>query len=160
MSCLIELLALVELESGHRHLPLDGSTRSLLWLLNFLGLLDEVDWDDTLADHFSLHENVFVVAVVVILDLVLDGIKISVGGVTTVSSLELGNPFDVLVLQFVSVHFQGFECLRIDRPIKIQILSLLSSYEFLLLLLFFVKTFIFVQNINFTFSSSLVEFCT
>lgn len=118
-------------------------------MFSSLGLLDEVDWDDTLTDHFSLHEDVFVVAVVVILNLVLDGVKISVSGIASVSSLELGNPFDILVLQFVSVDFQSLECLRIDGPVEVQILSLLSSHEFLLVLLFLVETLLIVQNINF-----------
>lgn len=134
----------IELEASSRHSPLDVSA-SRSRLLSSLGLAHEVQGDDTLSDHLCLHQDVFVVAGVVVLNLVSDHIEILVSRIPLVGPLEFVDPLDVLGLQLVPVDLESLECLNINWSLKIEVLVLLGRNQLLVLLIF---SFFFLLHVK------------
>lgn len=122
----------VEAEACLAHGLLDSNW--LGWLLSILGLGDQVERNDALSDHLRLHQNVFVVGRVVVLDLLSDFIKVGIGWISPVSPLELVDPLDVLGLELVSVDLESLESLNINWFVEVEVIVLLGCDQLLLLL--------------------------
>lgn len=126
----------VEFEAGSVHDLSDSSYWN--WLLSILGLGDQIERNDTLSDHFCLHQDVFVVGRVVVLNLLSDLVEVLVSRISLVGPLELVDPLDVLALELVSVDLESLECLDVNWSVEVELLILLGSDEFLLFLVLIV----------------------
>lgn len=86
------------------------------WSSNLLvgSLVDEIVWNNTLSDHLSFHDNVFIVIKIISLNLLSDFVKFFIGWISSVGVLEIVDPVDVLALLLISQGLESLECLQVN----------------------------------------------
>lgn len=77
-------------------------------------LVNKVVWNNTLSDHSSLHQNVFVIVSIVAFNLLSDFVQLLISWISFIIALEIVDPSDVLVLKVISEGFKGLEFLQVN----------------------------------------------